>query len=132
MSETRIPAAMRSAVADRANHQCEYCGISESATLARHEPDHVIAEQHGGKTELANLAYACFRCNRLKGPNLASMDPFSGLLTRLYNPRADSWNQHFRLVDALIEPLTPVGRATTFLLRFNDEQRVLLRAELMW
>jgi hypothetical protein len=131
MSEGYISATLRRAVIERARHRCEYCGIPEDTTLAPHEPDHVIGEQHGGKTDGDNLAYACFRCNRSKGPNIATLDPLSGVLTQLYNPRADRWNQHFSLVGAVIEPLTAAGRGTAMLLRFNDEQRVALRMELM-
>lgn len=122
---------MRRAVIERANHRCEYCGIPEDATLAPHEPDHVIGEQHGGQTDLNNLALACFRCNRFKGPNIATLDPLTGVLTALYNPRTDRWSEHFRLSGGVIEPSTAVGRSTAMLLRFNDEQRVALRVELL-
>jgi hypothetical protein len=126
-----ISAALRRAVAERAQQRCEYCGIPEDATLAAHEPDHVIGEQHGGETTLANLAYACFRCNRFKGPNIATRDPQDGALMPLFNPRLEYWSTHFRLVGAEIIGLTPIGRGTGTLLRFNDEQRVLLREELL-
>jgi 5-methylcytosine-specific restriction endonuclease McrA len=42
--------------------------MPEMGVFFAHEPDQVIAAQHGGQTELANLAFACFQCNRLKGP----------------------------------------------------------------
>jgi hypothetical protein len=131
MSETRIPAAMRRAVIDGAKHCCEYCGIPEDAVLAPHEPDHVIGEQHGGTTDLENLALACFRCSRFKGPNIATLDPQTSVLIPLYNPRIDRWHEHFRLVEGTIEPISQIGRGTAKLLHFNDEQRVILRAELM-
>jgi hypothetical protein len=105
--------------------------MPEAETLVPHEPDHVIATQHGGATALENLAYACFQCNRAKGPNLASLDPETGLVTPLYNPRADRWDQHFRLHGALVEPVTPVGRTTVFLLRLNDSVRVTIRGNLL-
>jgi 5-methylcytosine-specific restriction endonuclease McrA len=37
--------------------------------------DHIIARQHGSRTELDNLALACVHCNRFKGPNVAGLDP---------------------------------------------------------
>ena len=92
-----MPAALRRAVAERARHCCEYRGISDEATLAPHEPDHIIGEQHGAETTLANLAYACFRCNRYKGPNIATRDPQTGSLAALFNPRVEQWGVHFRL-----------------------------------
>jgi len=122
---------MRRTVAERARHCCEYCGLSDGATLAPHEPDHIIGEQHGGSTTLDNLAYACFRCNRFKGLNIATRDPQMGDLVALFDPRSDRWSMHFALADAEIIPLTPIGRGTVLLLRFNDEQRVLLRTELL-
>lgn len=128
---TSLSAALRRAVATRARHCCEYCGISEDVVLAPHEPDHVIGEQHGGATVLENLAYACFRCNRYKGPNIATRDPQTGNLVPLFNPRSAQWSMHFKLDGGAIVPLTPVGRGTILLLRFNDEQRLLLREELL-
>lgn len=126
MSITYIPLPLRRQVVARARNRWEYCYVPEEATLAPHEPDHVIGEQYGGKTELDDLAFACFRCNRRKGSNIATIDPQTGLLTPLFNPRTDRWNDHFYLNQAVIESITGVGRGTSTLLRFNDEQRVIL------
>ena len=122
---------MRRAVIARAHKRCEYCGIPGGVTLTAHEPDHVIGEQHGGSTTLDNLAYACFRCNRFKGPNIATRDPLSDVLVALYNPRTDHWSDHFTLDTAEITSLTAIGRGTALLLRLNDEQRIALRTELL-
>jgi 5-methylcytosine-specific restriction endonuclease McrA len=59
---------MRRDVIARASGRCEYCGVPDEATLAPHEPDHIIGEQHGGATELNNLAYACFPLQPVQGP----------------------------------------------------------------
>lgn len=131
MSDTHIPAALRRTVIVRAANCCEYCGMPDDAALLSHEVDHIIAERHNGKTELGNLAYACFRCNRLKGSDLTSIDPETGIITRLFNPRTDRWSDHFRLVDAVIEPLSAIGRTTVTFLDFNDDQWLALRAELL-
>jgi len=127
----RVTAALRRAVSERAEGCCEYCGMPDTETLAPHEPDHVIPAQHGGETTFANLAYACFQCNRFKGPNIASLDPATGTLTPLFNPRTARWARHFRLNKAFIEPLTAIGRATMFLLRLNDAERMTIRANLL-
>lgn len=105
--------------------------MPDTETLAPHEPDHIIATQHGGETALANLAYACFQCNRFKGPNIASLDPTTEALAPIFNPRTEHWSQHFRLNGAIIEPLTDIGRATVFLLRLNDPERMTIRANLL-
>ena len=51
--------------------------------------DHVIAEQHHGATVPENLALPCLNDNLHKGPNIAGLDPPTGLLTRLFHPRQD-------------------------------------------
>jgi hypothetical protein len=126
-----ISAALRRLVAERARHCCEYCGVPDTATFIPHEPDHIIAIQHGGTTTLENLAHACFECNRFKGPNLASRDPMTSAVTPLYHLREQRWTDHFRWQDATIEPLTATGRATVFLLRLNLEDRTRFRASLL-
>jgi hypothetical protein len=126
-----ISASLRRAVAERAQHCFEYCGVPDPATFLPHEPDHIVAVQHGGAKTAENLAYACFECNRHKGPNLSSIDPSTGAVTPLYVPRTQRWEDHFRWDGATIEPLTAAGRATAFLLRLNDEDRVRFRANLL-
>ena len=131
MSQTYVPAALRRLVRERSRDCCEYCLIPEVATLAPHWIDHIVAEKHGGKTEAENLANACILCNQRKGSALSSVDPVSGLIVPLFNPRLDRWTDHFQIVGGRIEPLTTVGRATARLLGFNDPKRVVERAQMM-
>jgi 5-methylcytosine-specific restriction endonuclease McrA len=126
-----IPAALRAVVAQRAQGLCEYCLIPADVVFAPHEPDHIIAEQHGGQTTEENLAFACWRCNRYKGTNIASIDPETGNREFLFHPRRDHWSDHFKVQDARIDGATPVGRATAALLRFNSRDRLKLRERLL-
>lgn len=120
MSKTPVPNALRLAVAERARSAREYCRLPEGLGFLMLEVDHVIAEQHGGKTTADNLAYACIICNRHKGPNLSSIDPHTGERAWLYNPRTQQWHEHFQLThDGTIRGMTAEGRATTFLLELN-------------
>jgi hypothetical protein len=96
-----------------------------------HEIDHVIAEKHGGATETNNLAYACAQCNRFKGSDIATIDPQTGQIVPLFNPRTQSWHEHFNLDGAVIIARSPSGRATERLLQLNQVDRILLRRELM-
>lgn len=128
-------------VKQRANSCCEYCLLPELQKPSNeHEIgelpfqiDHVIAEQHGGKTIEQNLAYSCTPCNKFKGPNIASLDPdrlpYQAIL--LFNPRTDLWNEHFRLENELIVGATGTGRVTVFLLQFNCVKQRRLRKMLM-
>ena len=127
MTQTRISAALRREVRERARERCEYCLLAESQAFFPHEPDHLIALKHGGKTVSANLALACFDCNRFKGSDIASLDPISGELVALFNPRTQGWSEHLRLNGPEIIPITAVGRATEAMLRLNLPQRVEAR-----
>lgn len=130
MSQARIPVTLRAAVRERARGCCEYCRMPESGAFFACEPDHVIATQHRGQTDLPNLALACIQCNRLKGPNIASVDPQTGRIVPLFNPRTDLWSEHFRAEGGRILPLTPVARATAALLNFDDPDREEARQKL--
>jgi hypothetical protein len=125
MSE--VPASLRATVRERAKGCCEYCRVPEGLVLFSHEPDHIIASQHGGETTAANLALACMHCNRRKGPNIASVDPQTSSIVPLFNPRADRWDEHFRIEGHRIIALTAQGRATATLLKFDAPERVVVR-----
>ncbi len=131
MSGRRISPALRLAVRERAHGCCEYCRVHEEDVLLPHEPDHVIAEQHGGQGGIENLALACFHCNRHKGPNIASVDPHTARIVSLFNPRADRWLEHFQLEGPRIIPISANGRATVSLLKINAPERMRVRESLM-
>jgi len=130
MSEA-ISAALRRAVRERAKHCCEYCLMPDSEMLYPHEPDHIIAVKHRGKTESRNLAYACFERNRAKGSDISSLDPATNALTSLFNPRQQIWGNHFRFNGPVIEPRTAEGRVTVLLLNINSPRRVATRYNLI-
>lgn len=126
-----VPAELRDLVVQRADGRCEYCRFPQDVSFFTFEMEHIIAEKHGGATDADNLALACPYCNRAKGTDIASLDPVSGELTPLFNPRVQEWDHHFRLADAEIVPLTPVGRVTTSLLQLNDPNRIRERERLI-
>ncbi len=121
---TYISTSLRRMVYERAVGCCEYCLIPEAAVLAAHEIDHIIAQKHGGLTETDNLALSCAICNKYKGSDLASLDPVTGEIVALYNPRKEGWSDHFQLNDGFLIPLTPTGRVTERLLQLNNPYRV--------
>jgi hypothetical protein len=117
-------AALRDLVRSRAAGLCEYCRIPEQQTLAEHEIDHVIALKHGGQTIEDNLALCCAICNRYKGSDIASIDPDTGVVTALYHPRRNVWQEHFEVRGAEIFGSSACGRATVRLLRMNQPARL--------
>ncbi|WP_395732063.1 HNH endonuclease [Prosthecobacter sp.] len=123
-----MESAIRNEVRQRAGNRCEYCRLrQQDEEESPFHIEHVIAQQHGGTDLLENLALACSWCNAVKGPNLSSIDPDSGELTRLYHPRKDRWEDHFRREGPYILGLTAVGRTTAWLLRFNDTDNLAQR-----
>src|SRR5436305_7315925 len=91
-----VPSALELRVWKRAKERCEYCQLPQSAYRLPFQIDHVIARQHGGARKLSNLALACPRCNRNKGPNISGIDKSTQELMRLFHPRRDRWTEHFR------------------------------------
>jgi hypothetical protein len=127
-----VPLQLHREVRQRARQHCEYCLLHEDDALLPHEPDHIIAVKHGGQTSAGNLAWTCFLCNRAKGSDLASIDPQTGAVVQLYSPRRDIWAEHFLLADSgTIVGLSPSGRATVGLLKFNRSEQIETRQILM-
>ena len=119
--------AVRMLVRQRATGRCEYCQLSQVASLLSFHIEHVIAVQHGGESVEGNLALACPHCNLHKEPNLTGIDPISGRIEHLFNPRTDDGKEHFRFHEDRIHGLTPRGRTTLGVLAFNDDEQLELR-----
>jgi HNH endonuclease len=122
---------LRTRVRRRARGRCEYCQTPLRYNALAAEIDHVIAIKHGGLTVFSNLAVACAHCNAHKGPNIAGIDPATGNIVRLFNPRSDRWQSHFRFSGAAVIGLTSVGRATINTLFINDPLELAARASLI-
>jgi len=92
-----MDAATRSLVRERAGNQCEYCQLPQWAVEATFHVDHIIASQHLDQPDdhIDGLALACDRGNFCKATNLSSVDPETGKIVPLFNPRQDAWNAHF-------------------------------------
>src|SRR5450759_924055 len=120
-------AALEKAVRDRAQHRCEYCHFPEPFAELPFHFDHIVARQHGGKTESENLAFACCHCKRYKGPNLSGLDPASGKVVSLFHPRKHVWNEHFSWNGPLLVGKTTIGRATIQALRLNRADAIAVR-----
>ena len=99
--------SLRRYVRSRAGDRCEYCRLrQEHETLTPFHVEHVIAAQHGGTDDDDNLALACAWCNLIKGPNIASLDPATGSLARLFIPGGTGG----RIISAAMAPTSPAGR----------------------
>jgi hypothetical protein len=127
-----MDATTREFVWIRAHCRCEYYLIhQDDEPFYRLHVEHVIAKQHGGPDDQDNLALACHHDNEHKGPNLSGIDPDTGKVVSLFNPRRQRWRRHFRFEGPIIVGRTQCGRATVAVLALNARDRVELRAELI-
>ena len=117
-------------VRERAKGVCEYCRLPQTAYGLSFQVDHIIAEQHRGKTQFGNLCLSCPRCNKNKGPNISGIDCKTRRLTPLYNPRRDRWEDHFIWRGSRLNGLTPIGRVTIEVLGINQLDAIKVRREL--
>jgi hypothetical protein len=122
---------VRELVRHRAGERCEYCRIPQYAIPdVRLHIEHIVALQHGGSDDPENLALACDRYNRHKGPNPSTIDPVTKTIVRVFDPRRERWQEHFGQTNYQIVGLTETGRATVRLLDMNGATRVQLRVAL--
>ncbi|MBI4604985.1 MAG: HNH endonuclease [Planctomycetes bacterium] len=91
--------------------------------------DHVTPRSEGGTDDPKNLCAACYRCNEFKGSKTHCVDPASGEIVPVFNPRTQSWAEHFAWMNGgtHIVGLTPMGRGTVILLHLNNEYVVEAR-----
>ena len=115
----------------RAKACCEYCRLPQSFSPLPHAIDQIIARQHHGLTRAENLALACFFCNSYKGPNIAGLNPQTGRMVRLFNPRKDRWARHFEWKGPYLFGRTHIGRVTIDLLEINRPEAVEFRGYLI-
>jgi len=120
--------AVRHFVRQRAGHRCEYCQLHQNdSPLAALHIEHIRPIKHGGTDALENLCLACIDCNLHKGANLTGIDPETDTITPLFNPRRDSWVEHFIWTGIRIVGVTAVGRTTVRVLDLNGDDRLDLR-----
>jgi hypothetical protein len=131
VTQGEVSEDLRAFVRLRAGGRCEYCLLPDTVAFYMFEIDHIVARKHGDETVEANLAFACWRCNRRKGTDIASFDPQTGALTALFHPRVQRWGEHFELVGAELNGQTPEGRTTIRLLQLNSAKRIAERQRLI-
>jgi HNH endonuclease len=118
-------------VALRAGHRCEYCHAPEAVFNFPFEVEHILPVVLGGLDAEDNLALSCRSCNLRKAAHLSGSDPESQTIARLFHPRQDRWEEHFRATtqSGEIEGLTAVGRATVARLEMNSEAQKAARRQ---
>lgn len=112
----------------RAGDRCEYCLLHQvDSPLASLHVEHVIPRKHGGTDDPENLCLACIDCNLHKGSNLTGVDPATGVVTALFHPRLQLWEDHFAWRGIRIAGITAIGRTTIRVLEMNSDEQLDLR-----
>ena len=123
-----VPLPIRQMVRKRAGDACEYCRLPQHLSpMAALQIEHIVPMKHGGSSESDNLALACISCNLHKGSNLTGIDPVTDEITPLFNPREESWEEHFVVTGIEIQGKTSVGRVTVRVLNMNSADRLVVR-----
>lgn len=124
-----MPSALYYRLLQEASPCCGYCRtcariIGQPLTI-----EHIIAIAKGGTSDILNLWLSCRRCNQFKGTQIEAIDPESGIVTPLFNPRTQRWREHFAwsTTATQIIGLSPYGRATIVALRMNNDDIVSAR-----
>ncbi|GBO51987.1 hypothetical protein APA_4091 [Pseudanabaena sp. lw0831] len=120
---------VRERVRLRAANRCEYCLSHQDYILGRLQIDHIQPLAVGGLNTEDNLCLACELCNQYKWKQTVGLDPESGEVVPLFNPRNQRWREHFNWSPEGIEiiGITACGRATIGALRLNNNLAVIVR-----
>jgi len=129
MSRTEVPETVRLLVRQAAGDRCGYCHSPQYLVMGKLEIEHIVPRARGGSDDESNLWLSCSLCNRYKGMQVEAADPETKEVVRLFNPRADDWQEHFRWsADGVkVMALTQQGRATIAALNVNNEVAVEVR-----
>ena len=84
-------------VALRAGHRCEYCHAPQAVFNLPLEVEHIMPVSRGGDEAAMNWALACRACNLYKATHISGNDPASHAVVRLFHPREEQWEDHFRV-----------------------------------
>lgn len=127
-----ISEKIRSGVIERAGYRCEYCRTNSRLIGMPLVMEHILPKAAGGKDESENLAASCYRCNEFKGAKTHAVDPQTSQLVPIFNPRQQSWQEHFNWVNGgtHVAGLTPTGRVTVIALRLNNDY--ITEARALW
>jgi hypothetical protein len=124
-----VPAKLRQFVETRAGGCCEYCRSQERFSPQSFSVEHIAPRQSGGITVEENLALSCQGCNNHKATKTTAVDPATGDIAPLFNPRLQKWLEHFawNVDSTIVFGLTPVGRATVEAFQLNRNGLINLR-----
>lgn len=117
-----ITEEVRSRIAEAARRRCGYCLTPQEFTAMPMHIEHILPLSAGGSSDEENLWLACALCNGHKATQTHYLDPATGQHIALFNPRRQSWEEHFAWSEdgVFIVGRTPAGRATVVAVKLNN------------
>lgn len=109
-------------------YRCAYCGVHEIWAGAELTVDHYQPRAANGTDELANLVYACHRCNQYKADYWPTPEEaLAGFI--VLHPQRHDLSLHYREneLTGTLEPLTATGAFNLRLLHLNRPPLVAQR-----
>lgn len=122
----------RQRVAVQARFQCGYCRTQEVVSGIPLTVEHIFPKAQGGTDDEENLWLSCRLCNEAKGVLVEAIDPQTGQMIPLFNPRLQTWSEHFAWSNEGVHiiGLSASGRATILALEMNSNFRI--RSRRIW
>jgi HNH endonuclease len=116
-------------VNERDRYRCSYCLIAAELAYQTLSIDYILPIAKGGTNDKKNLCLSCSWCNSSKATKVNALDPVTNKRVQLFNPRKDSWSDHFEwAVDKVsIQGKTAIGRATVNALKMNRPEALPVR-----
>ncbi len=124
-----ISSEIKRKIRQAARNRCGYCLTPQEIISMPFEIEHIRPIADGGSDDEENLWLACRNCNGFKHAKTKAIDPITKEEISLFNPRTQSWFEHFEFSEDKTEIIgkTSCGRATVIALRLNFEQAINAR-----
>jgi hypothetical protein len=118
----KISKVLDEKIRHQSKNRCGYCQTPQYLVPFKLEIEHIFPQALGGKTVEENLWLACRECNAHKATKIKALDQITEKIVKLFNPRKQNWNEHFKFSEDLSEIIgkTPCGRATVNALQMNN------------
>jgi hypothetical protein len=126
---SKVAPTLKEKIRREAGNRCGYCLSRQELVLSVLEIDHLVPTGAGGSDDEDNLWLACRACNNAKSSQRDAVDPFTGQIVPLFNPRTQNWWDHFCWSTSGVEiiGITPIGRATVAALDLNNVISLMVR-----
>lgn len=126
----RISRELEKRIRRQAKNRCGYFLSPQILLPYKLEIEHIYPKGLGGETVEVNLWLACRECNAHKAMKIRGIDRLTGRTVKLFNPRKQSWSEHFDFNQDKTEIIgkTACGRATVESLQVNNFYQKTARA----